>query len=314
MPFGVVQQAAATTGRTVKLFLLISCACLLAGPPLLSQGAQEETAVEEASPVRPEELVSQTEEVREQVRQILAAFEDDSAYLAMENALVASTEQVSAQAGEALSRIEGASSLESLNTILVPWTELQEQAREWDRSVASRVRQLREGLEGLEAVRSSWEAAETQAGEEELPDSILSSISSTLEVIESASRLLNDRRSSLLTLQQQISEHLLTISPIFEEADRVAVLELRGGTHLVITPGVITSGAITPGDEPVSEGADAPFDLMVDDIEEAHDRYAAAGLEPSDIASGAIHSSFGMVAPSGHVVTVNSSHVGDRPV
>ena len=96
---------------------------------------------------------------------------------------------------------------------------------------------------------------------------------------------------------------------IFEEADRVAVLELRGGTHLVVTPGVVT-----PGDEPVSEGADAPFDLMVENIEEAHDRYAAAGLEPGDIASGSIHSSFGMVAPSGHVVTVNSSHVGDRPV
>ena len=91
---------------------------------------------------------------------------------------------------------------------------------------------------------------------------------------------------------------------IFEEADRVAVLELRGGTHLVVTP----------GDEPVPEGADAPFDLMVEDIEETHDRYATEGLDPGDIASGSIHSSFGMVAPSGHVVTVNSSHVGDRPV
>ena len=171
MTYGV-QQGAATAGRTVKILLLMSCACLLAGPPLLSQGVQEEPeVVEEASPVRPEELVSQTEQVREQVRQILAAFEDDSAYLAIENALVASTEQVSAQAGEALSRIEGASSLESLNTILVPWAELQEQAREWDRSVASRI--------------------------------------------------LNDRRASLLTLQQQISQHLLTISPMFEEADRV---------------------------------------------------------------------------------------------
>ena len=167
------------------------CACLLAGPPLFAQGAQEEAPVVEASPVRPEELVSQTEAVREQVRQILGAFEDDSAYLAIENALVASTEQVSAQAGE------------------------------WDRSLASRARQLQESLEELETLRSSWEAAETQAREEKLPDSLLASISSTLGVIESADQLLNNYRSSVLTLQQQVSEQLLTISPIFEEADRV---------------------------------------------------------------------------------------------
>ena len=220
MTYGV-RQGAATSRQIAQVLLLVGCACLLAGPPLFAQGAQEEAPVVEASPVRPEELVSQTEAVREQVRQILGAFEGDSAYLAIENALVASTEQVSAPAGEALSRIEGSISVENLNTILVPWIELQEQAREWDRSLASRARQLQESLEELETLRSSWEAAETQAREEELPDSLLASISSTLGVIEPADQLLNNYRSSVLTLQQQVSEQLLTISPIFEEADRV---------------------------------------------------------------------------------------------
>ena len=46
-----------------------------------------------------------------------------------------------------------------------------------------------------------------------------------------------------------------------------SVLELRGGTHLVVKP---TEGPIAPGSK-------APFDLMVDDIGAAHDDYAVKG-------------------------------------
>lgn len=81
-----------------------------------------------------------------------------------------------------------------------------------------------------------------------------------------------------------------------------AVLELRGGTHLVLAQrqGVIAGPA--------------PFDLMVDDLEAAHRQYNAAGLQPSAIESGSIHSWFTLREPGGHVITVNSTHVSDLPV
>jgi catechol 2,3-dioxygenase-like lactoylglutathione lyase family enzyme len=84
------------------------------------------------------------------------------------------------------------------------------------------------------------------------------------------------------------------------EVDRnphVAVLELRGGTHLVLVPG-------TPDGT-----AGAPFDLMVDDLEATRADWEARGLEPSPIERGRIHSAFTVRDPDGHVVTVNSSHV-----
>ena len=86
--------------------------------------------------------------------------------------------------------------------------------------------------------------------------------------------------------------------------EELAVLELRGGTHLVLLK----------EKEPTSPGAKAPFDLMVDDIEAARSKCAALGFEPSDIAVGKIHSSFTLVEPGGHEITVNSSHASDRPV
>src|SRR5262249_11999172 len=83
----------------------------------------------------------------------------------------------------------------------------------------------------------------------------------------------------------------------------VAILELRGGTHLILVP----------GDAP-KDDADAPFDLMVDDLDEVHRRFSDDGLNPTGIAEGPFHRYFRLEAPSGHLVTVNSSHASGEPV
>ena len=83
-----------------------------------------------------------------------------------------------------------------------------------------------------------------------------------------------------------------------------AVLELRGGTHLVLLP----------AEAPVEPGTQAPFDLMVEDVPATHRHFRELGLRPSEIRPGRIHDSFTVRDPSGYDVTVNSSHVGDLPV
>lgn len=93
----------------------------------------------------------------------------------------------------------------------------------------------------------------------------------------------------------------LGLRPI-ADGDGFAVLELRGGTHLVLLH----------SDDP--QPPRAPFDLMVEDLDATHARLAAAGLSPSAIASGRIHRSFTVADPSGREVLFNSSHVSDRPV
>ena len=93
------------------------------------------------------------------------------------------------------------------------------------------------------------------------------------------------------------------LRPIFQDAD-LAVLEFRGGTHVVVR---------RPEQPPVA-GTTAPFDLMVDDIEAARRDYAAKALGPSEISRGRIHDSFHLVGPDGHDFTVTSSHAGGRAV
>jgi len=86
------------------------------------------------------------------------------------------------------------------------------------------------------------------------------------------------------------------------EGDGFAVLELRGGTHLLLLPA-----------EEAATGA-AGFDLMVEDLDATHSRLDAKGLAPSAIERGRVHDSFTVAAPSGHTITFNSSHVSDQPV
>jgi catechol 2,3-dioxygenase-like lactoylglutathione lyase family enzyme len=87
-----------------------------------------------------------------------------------------------------------------------------------------------------------------------------------------------------------------------EHGDGFAVLELRGGTHLVLLPGEGVH------DEP------AAFDLMVDDLEGAHRDLESRGLSPSPVETGSIHDSFTVRSPSGHRITFHSSHASGLPV
>lgn len=90
----------------------------------------------------------------------------------------------------------------------------------------------------------------------------------------------------------------LGMRPIFH-GDDVSVLELRGGTHLVLLRDT----------QPTPE--EAGFDLMVEDLRETYQELRKRGVDVSDIEAGSIHDSFQVVEPGGNRITFNSTHVED---
>ena len=103
----------------------------------------------------------------------------------------------------------------------------------------------------------------------------------------------------------QATKYFVTLGlRLIHQTQTIAVLELRGGTHLVLRP--------TP--EPIQPGAKAPFDLMVDDIGKARQEYGAVGMNPSEIETGMVHRWFTLVGPDGYELTVTSSHTSGRVV
>ncbi len=95
----------------------------------------------------------------------------------------------------------------------------------------------------------------------------------------------------------------LGLLKIFEK-DTFAVLELRGGTHLILEK----------SRKRTKQGTQAPVDFMVDDVKKARANYAKMGLKPTRIKSGTIHSSFSIPGPDAWTFKITSSHTGGRPV
>lgn len=89
---------------------------------------------------------------------------------------------------------------------------------------------------------------------------------------------------------------------LIASSDEFAVLEMRGGTHLVLTSDAQSS---------LIRGR---FDLMVDDLDATYERFVELGLEPGEIERGQIHDCFEQREPGGATLLFNSSHVGDLPV
>lgn len=87
------------------------------------------------------------------------------------------------------------------------------------------------------------------------------------------------------------------LRPIVERPE-VAVLELRGGTHLVLLA------------KPTVNAGDAPFDLMVEDLRATHESFVELGLEPTPIERlSREHDYFKVREPAGHVISFVSNHV-----
>ncbi len=74
---------------------------------------------------------------------------------------------------------------------------------------------------------------------------------------------------------------------------RMAILELRGGTHLILGSG---------------DAGTATLDLIVDDIDGTRAILEDAGADPSPIQRGNPHDRFTATDPEGNTLVVNSNH------
>jgi catechol 2,3-dioxygenase-like lactoylglutathione lyase family enzyme len=97
----------------------------------------------------------------------------------------------------------------------------------------------------------------------------------------------------------------LGLRPILKR-EELAILELRGGTHLVLF-----QAKGKPKGGPV-----CVFDFMVEDINAAHAALRGAGVEGTDIHEDQVakHLWFEVTDPDGYVLRVFSSHTDGRTV
>ena len=147
-----------------------------------------------------------------------------------------------------------------------------------------------------ELVRREKMADELRSGEEAVREMCMNDRRPPVGVAHVV--LETDRLDESARFMQSIGMRPVFLGP------QVCILELRGGTHLILTR-----------KDKVAGGA-APFDLMVDDVHATHRQLTTLGLGPSPIESRPAidHEVFTVREPAGHVITVFSSHASGKPV
>lgn len=75
--------------------------------------------------------------------------------------------------------------------------------------------------------------------------------------------------------------------------DHMAIIELLGGTHIIISAG---------------QAGGQQLDLIVNDIDETHTIVAASGGAPGEIRRGSPHSTFIATDPEDNQLTIHSTH------
>ena len=97
----------------------------------------------------------------------------------------------------------------------------------------------------------------------------------------------------------------LGLRPI-ESRPFMAILEMRGGTHLMLFK----------ARRKPSRGAAPAFDFMVDDVRAFRTSLKKAGIRGTGLGYDRVsgHHAFRITDPDGHVLSVYSSHTGGRPV
>ena len=91
---------------------------------------------------------------------------------------------------------------------------------------------------------------------------------------------------------------------VITNSAQMAILELRGGTHLLLFPNTSRYETI-PNDE---------FDLMVEDIERAQKGLASQGVKVSKLKRDQFHEYFEASDPDGKKWRINSDHTEGRAV
>ncbi len=95
----------------------------------------------------------------------------------------------------------------------------------------------------------------------------------------------------------------LGVRRIFEQRD-FAVMEVRGGTHIILAG----------SRKRIAAGTAAPFDFIVDDVDAARNECIGKGMNPGRMKRGSIHDSFELTDPSGYRLRILSSHASGLPV
>jgi small-conductance mechanosensitive channel len=219
--------------RRMRLLELLVAIALSGAPGQVN--AQEATApaTAPAAPVAPvpaepaqvavpaPEIVSRSEDLKVELKQIQSRSAPDAMELEIEAKLPELASKLSERSARANELLEGTVSIDALSDLSSEWRSRSDALAAWRQALTRRAVAIEAEIDGLQRSEDQWEATRESALAAGLPGPTRDRVGETLQALDATQRQIKHRRTHILALQNDVAQEELVVTSVL---DRVATL------------------------------------------------------------------------------------------
>ena len=179
------------------------------------------TPPEAPAPVPAPEIVSRSEELKLELKQIEARSAPDAIELDVATKLPELTSKLSERSARANELFESSISLEALADLASEWRARSEGLTAWRQALTRRAVAIEAEIDNLQRAEDQWEVTRDSALAAGLPQTTRDRVSETLQALNETQKQVKRRRTHILALQNDVAQEELVVSEVL---DRVASL------------------------------------------------------------------------------------------
>ena len=180
------------------------------------------TAPAAPNPVPAPEIVSRSEELKLELRQIVDRSAPDPTELEIGTKLPELSSKLIERSARANELFESSISLEALADISSEWRARSEGLTAWRQALTRRAVGIEAEIDNLQRLEDVWEATRDSAAAAGLPQSTRDRVEETLQALNDTQKQVKRRRTHILALQNDVAQEELVVSGVL---DRVASLK-----------------------------------------------------------------------------------------
>ncbi len=223
--------------RRVRAVLFLAACLLAAGagraqvppapaatPPAAAPPAAAPAPPAEPTPPAPipaPEIVTRSEELKGQLRQIEGRIAPDAGEMEISEKLPELASKLIERSARANELIDGDTSIDALSDVAGEWRARAEGLGAWRQALTRRAVAIEAEIDTLQRAEDQWEVTRASAAAAGLPSSTRERIAETLAALNAAQKQVKRRRTHILALQNDVAQQELVVTGVL---DRVASL------------------------------------------------------------------------------------------
>jgi len=205
---------------------LMAVALLLVSGRTLAQETDAPTVAPPASvaPAQPEppapipapEIVSRSEDLKAELKQVEARTAPDASEIEVETKLPDLASKLAERAARADELLSGAVSLEALADLTNEWRARSDRLTTWRQALTRRALAIEAEIDSLDVAEERWDRTRDSAATAGLPQATRDRVAETLQAVKNTQKKVKHRRTHILAVQNDVAREELVVSGVLD--------------------------------------------------------------------------------------------------